>query len=159
MPILAGNKPSFPISPDNLANFLLSDPFHAESPYIRQAPASNGNHCIPDRIAPQKAAFVDGNTGGWLERANSQAKQATDFNCVIPLFDATAAQISHGRLRQDVRRIAHSLRYRLNLHPAPVDGNDSGGKSLLSPIVLLHLPNSIQFPVIELGIWAAGLTV
>ena len=63
MPILAGNKPSFPISPDNLANFLLSDPFHADSVYIREAPQSNGNHCINDRILPHKAAFVDANTG------------------------------------------------------------------------------------------------
>lgn len=70
----------------------------------------------------------------------------------------TAAQISHGRLRQDVRKIAHSLRYRLDLHPTPTN-TIRKGKSLLSPIVLLHLPNSIQFPVIELGIWAAGLTV
>lgn len=63
MAILAGNKPSFPISPDNTANFLLSDSFHAQSEYIRQAPKSNGNHFINDRIAPHKAAFVDSATG------------------------------------------------------------------------------------------------
>lgn len=66
MPILAGNKPSFPISPDNLANFLLSDPFHSESEYIVKAPKSNDNHCIPRRVLPQKAAFVDASTGELL---------------------------------------------------------------------------------------------
>lgn len=69
----------------------------------------------------------------------------------------TGAQISSSRLRKDVARLASGLRNKLNLHPAPyVKGPRT--QSIVSPVVLIHLPNCIPFAIIELAIWQAGLT-
>lgn len=68
------------------------------------------------------------------------------------------ASISYARLRKDSLRFASFLRNQLGLKPSPYK---QGGirDPILSPVVLVHLPNSIPFVVCELGTWAAGLTV
>lgn len=67
------------------------------------------------------------------------------------------AQISASRLRKDVARLAAGLRNKLNLQPAPYFKGPRT-QAIVSPVVLIHLPNCIPFALIELAIWQAGLT-
>jgi acyl-CoA synthetase (AMP-forming)/AMP-acid ligase II len=57
-----------------------------------------------------------------------------------------------------VLRVACGLRNKLQLKPAPFTPGPRQN-AIISPVILLHLPNCIQQPVLKLGIWAAGLTV
>ncbi|CAD6568994.1 MAG: hypothetical protein CYPHOPRED_003016 [Cyphobasidiales sp. Tagirdzhanova-0007] len=131
MTAVAGSPADFPVHAGNVVQLLFSEPYYKDSPWIKYAPPSNAGHAIETPLPPQKAAFVDAGTG---------------------------AQISHGRLRTDVLRIAAGLRNKLKLSPAPFFPG-TVRQPIISPIVMLHLPNSIVYPVLELGIWAAGLTV
>lgn len=77
--------------------------------------------------------------------------------CILIHGIRAGAQISSSRLRKDVARLASALRNKLGLKPAPyVKGPRT--QSIVSPVVLIHLPNCIPFAIIELAIWQAGLT-
>lgn len=71
----------------------------------------------------------------------------------------TAAQISWERVRLDSLRIAAGL-HALGLQPAPaVPLSSTGHTPIISPVVLLHLPNSLAFAPLLFGVLASGLTV
>lgn len=73
-------------------------------------------------------------------------------------LSVAGARATHGQIKQDARAVAAGLLHGLQLQPAPFSrGNRE--QAITSPVVLLHLPNRIQFVVLELGAWAAGLTV
>lgn len=71
------------------------------------------------------------------------------------------AQLSWGRARQDAHRIAAGL-HDLGLKPSPsVQPTETAvgiPAANTSPVILLHLPNSLTFAPLLFGVFAAGLT-
>ncbi|KZV94993.1 acetyl-CoA synthetase-like protein [Exidia glandulosa HHB12029] len=65
----------------------------------------------------------------------------------------TGAQLSWDRVRRDAGRVARGLRSLSFLQPA-----NGEGKIVLSPIVMVQLPNCIVYAPVLFGVWAAGLT-
>ncbi|KAG9904349.1 acetyl-CoA synthetase-like protein, partial [Aureobasidium melanogenum] len=116
----------------NLFDFIFSNPLREHGPVSNHAPdAQSRNHIIPN-IAPHKPLLVD------------------------PL---TAAQVSWDRVRIDSLRIAAGL-HALDLQPSPaVPHTSTGHTPIISPVVLLHLPNSLAFAPLLFGVMASGLTV
>lgn len=114
----------------NIAEYLFSNPFHADAATIKDAPSPEARaHTIP-KIPLQKPLLVDPVTG---------------------------AQISWQRTRQDAFRLAAGL-HALGLKPAAAPTDTSSTAAILSPIVLIHLPNCLAFAPILFGIFASGLT-
>lgn len=72
-----------------------------------------------------------------------------------PLYinPSTGAQVSWQRVRRDAGRVARGLRELPFLQPAP-----HAAGAVVSPIVMVHLPNSIVYGTVLFGVWAAGLT-
>ncbi|KAK4703654.1 hypothetical protein P7C70_g2558, partial [Phenoliferia sp. Uapishka_3] len=74
----------------------------------------------------------------------------------------TGSSISWKKLRQDALTVAGSLVHGpLSIQPLPLSASNPSVNrgAIVSPIVLLHLPNSIQWTVLALGVLASGLTV
>ncbi|SCV68707.1 BQ2448_828 [Microbotryum intermedium] len=73
----------------------------------------------------------------------------------------TGATLSYGRLKSDSLKIASSLIHGpLGLKPAPLSSSDptKNRGAVVSPIVLLQLPNSLPFASLAFGVLASGLT-
>lgn len=74
----------------------------------------------------------------------------------------TGATLSYGRLHRDALAVACSLTDGvLNLRPAPLSASDPAVNrgAILSPVVLLHLPNCLPFATLAYGVLASGLTL
>ncbi|EJT97531.1 acetyl-CoA synthetase-like protein [Dacryopinax primogenitus] len=76
-----------------------------------------------------------------------------------PIFDlpSTGEVLTYGRLRSDTLSLAAGLHALLKNAPGHGDLGVSGTST--GPIVLLHFPNSLHYPVVLLGSLAAGCTV
>jgi acyl-CoA synthetase (AMP-forming)/AMP-acid ligase II len=75
-----------------------------------------------------------------------------------PIFydPKTSTAITYSRLRRDTLRLAHGIHRRFGI---PRTTDVFGAGSLAGPVVLVHLPNCIAWPVLALGFLAAGWTV
>ncbi|KAI5477227.1 hypothetical protein MNV49_006600 [Pseudohyphozyma bogoriensis] len=123
-----------PVARQNAFSFAFSNPFAKGSPTIQAARKERQSHTV-DLIPTNKPLFIDGNTGN---------------------------QISWIKLRDDALKVASSLIHGpLALRPAPLsDSKPSVNRgAVISPLVLLHLPNCIAFTVLAYGVLASGLTV
>ncbi|KAI5205212.1 hypothetical protein AUEXF2481DRAFT_70643 [Aureobasidium subglaciale EXF-2481] len=122
--------PSLP--PANIFDFIFSNPLRKDGPVSKHAPDAQCRNHVISNIAPHKPLLVD------------------------PL---TAAQVSWDRVRIDSLRIAAGL-HALGLISAPtVSPAPTGHTPIISPVVLLHLPNSLAFAPLLFGVLASGLTV
>lgn len=174
---VAGGAPDWPIHDRNAVELVLGEPFHEHSPWIKGVRCNPGGHFMKERLQPHKPAFVDGITGQLPNQAltpstvwalagpglsntgsrDFRSPRIAELNILYRYVDLSGAQISHGRLRRDVYKLANGFRNVLKLQPAAYT---PGGlrDPIISPVVLIHLPNSIVYPVIKLAVWAAGLT-
>ncbi|OAV96455.1 hypothetical protein PTTG_05975 [Puccinia triticina 1-1 BBBD Race 1] len=123
-----------------LYDFLFSNPLRQDSPIITRAPsAATRAHHIPI-VPPEKPIFIDTDHGSienpltWLQ------------------------------LQRRSTAVGYQLNHQLGLSPSNLlsttaaDPLPRGSCGLLSPIVLLHLPNGTPFVTMLLGALAAGLT-
>lgn len=125
----------------SLYDFLFSNPFRQDSPIITGAPsAATRNHHI-HIIPPQKPIFIEADQHGIEQSLTWQELQRRSLV------------------------VGHHLNHQLGLNPSAMvpsktsqlpSGRSSG---LLSPVVLLHLPNGTAFVTVLLGALAAGLTL
>jgi 4-coumarate--CoA ligase len=94
-----------------------------------------------------------------LEVAPSHSQVTSDN--MFSAESAAGAQIGWSRLKEDSVRVAAGLRDKLSLSPSPF--TSTPGKkhrsAVVSPIVLIHLPNCLPYAPIKFGTLAAGLTV
>jgi len=126
----------------SLYEFLFSNPFRQDSPIIIGSPsAATRNHHIPI-IPPQKPIFIEADQHGIEESLTWQ------------------------ELRRRSLVVGHHLNQRLGLNPSAVvhpsktsELPSSRPSGLLSPVVLLQLPNGTAFVTMFLGALAAGLTL
>lgn len=128
------SPPGLRVPACNVAEFLFSNPFTKDCVSITSAPLpSQRTHYLPDTVPLHKPIFIDSVTG---------------------------AQVSWQRTRSDALRVARGLRTMDFLKPPPFTkpSTKSGGGTVLSPIVMVHLPNHIAYGPILFGVWAAGLT-
>lgn len=72
------------------------------------------------------------------------------------------ATLSYGRLYRDALAVASSLTDGvLQLQPAPLSASNPAVNrgAIISPVVLLHLPNCLPFATLAYGVLASGLTL
>lgn len=149
---------ALPLNHDNLFSFVFSQPFVKGSPVMEATPPSIRGHCLPAAVPPYKTIFAD-------ERGNT---------------------LSYGKLKQDALQVAATLRHGalglevgcwvvlqrgtdgkeanygcLWLQPALLSSSraDVNRGAVVSPVVLIHLPNCLPFVTIAFGVLASGLTV
>lgn len=118
----------------NIGAFLFANPFHgASAPAVSTAPhASQRAHFLAQRVPPHRTLYVNPTTG---------------------------AQASWARVWRDAGRVARGLRALPFLQPAAASGAGVGGeKIVVSPIVMVHLPNCVVYGPVLFGVWMAGLT-
>ncbi|GAA5832122.1 hypothetical protein JCM11251_004247 [Rhodosporidiobolus azoricus] len=129
-------KPSpLPHSSNTAFEFLFSQPFLRGSPTWKESTKELQTHAMDSPIPPEKPIFRDGKTG---------------------------ATLSYGRLYNDALAVASSLTNGvLNLQPAPVSASNPkvNKGAIISPTVLLHLPNCLPFATLAYGVLASGLTL
>ncbi|GAA5920754.1 hypothetical protein JCM1841_004166 [Sporobolomyces salmonicolor] len=127
-------KSPLPRSSNTAFEFLFSQPFVKGSQTWKDSPKELQKHHVAP-IPPQKPIFRDGKTG---------------------------AILSHGRLRSDALSIASSLTNSLlKLKPLPASASDPNVNrgAIVSPVILLHLPNCLPFCTLAYGTLASGLTL
>ncbi|GAA6032797.1 hypothetical protein JCM8097_000793 [Rhodosporidiobolus ruineniae] len=129
-------KPTpLPHSSNTAFEFLFSQPFVRGSATWQASPKEMQGHALEAPIPPEKTIFRDGQTG---------------------------ATLSYGRLYQDALKVASSLTDGvLNLQPAPVSASSPSVNrgAIISPTILLHLPNCLPFATLAYGVLASGLTL
>ncbi|KAL8278886.1 hypothetical protein RQP46_008757 [Phenoliferia psychrophenolica] len=124
-----------PTSSGSLFDFVFSNPFAKGSEIVKDGPKAQRDHVLPGPIPVNRPIFVDGKTG---------------------------SSISWKKLKQDALTVAGSLVHGpLKLQPLPLSASDHkvNRGAIVSPVVLLHLPNSIQWSVLGFGVLASGLTL
>ncbi|BGP12746.1 hypothetical protein JCM10213v2_000663 [Rhodosporidiobolus nylandii] len=124
-----------PGSSNTAFEFLFSQPFVRGSETWKATPKEMQGHALEGPIPPEKPIFVDGKTG---------------------------ASLSHGRLYRDALTVASTLTSGpLNLRPAPASTSNPkvNRGAIVSPVVLLHLPNCLPFATLAYGVLASGLTL
>ncbi|GAA6059078.1 hypothetical protein JCM10212_002049 [Sporobolomyces blumeae] len=123
----------FPTSHNTVFEFIFSQPFVKGSQTWHETPKALQGH-VHDPIPPDRPTFRDGTTG---------------------------AVLSYGRLYSDALNIAQSLTVDLRLSPSPVTASDPAVNrgAIISPVVLLHLPNCLPFATLAFGTLASGLTL
>ncbi|KAM0750797.1 4-coumarate-CoA igase [Meredithblackwellia eburnea MCA 4105] len=134
MPSHVKADPAFPESHGNLFEFIFSNPFEKGSAVTNAGPAHGKGH-HRSKVPLNLPIFVDGRTG---------------------------SSITWKKLRQDSLTVAGSLTAGpLALKPLPVSASKATANrgAIVSPVVLLHLPNSIQWTVLAYGVLASGLTL
>ncbi|CEQ38933.1 SPOSA6832_00422, partial [Sporobolomyces salmonicolor] len=127
-------KSPLPRSSNTAFEFLFSQPFVKGSQTWKDSPKELQKHHVAP-IPPQKPIFRDGKTG---------------------------AILSYGRLRSDALSIASSLTNSLlKLKPLPASASDPNVNrgAIVSPVILLHLPNCLPFCTLAYGTLASGLTL
>ncbi|KAF8523790.1 hypothetical protein BU17DRAFT_43688, partial [Hysterangium stoloniferum] len=77
-------------------------------------------------------------------------------NRIILQDSSSPESIDYETLRRDSLRLANGIRGRFG---KPLIANHFGSRSSAGPVVLIHLPNCVSWPVIALGFFAAGWTV
>ncbi|TKA55401.1 hypothetical protein B0A53_02325 [Rhodotorula sp. CCFEE 5036] len=129
-------KPTpLPTSSNTAFEFLFSQPFLKDSPTWKHSTPDLQKHYMQSPIPPEKPIFRDGQTG---------------------------ATLAYGRLYRDALAVASSLTDGvLNLTPAPASVSDPSVNrgAIISPVVLLHLPNCLPFVTLAYGVLASGLTL
>ncbi|KAH8927265.1 acetyl-CoA synthetase-like protein [Atractiella rhizophila] len=126
----AQHRPPFFIScPDVNLSKFLFSNPFHKKSGLLDTPKELGENAFNELIPPEKPIFVD------------------------PL---TGSQLSHGRLQRDSLRLAEGLVTKCAVQPAPYK---PGKGQILSPVVLMIVPNSVVFPSIMFGVLAASLTV
>ncbi|GAA5994986.1 uncharacterized protein JCM10292_004470 [Rhodotorula paludigena] len=123
-----------PHSSNTAFEFLFSQPFRKGTATWEASPKELQKHVLSP-IPPEKPIFRDGKT---------------------------SATLSYGRLYQDALTVASSLTDGiLNLKPAPLSASDPkiNRGAIISPTVLLHLPNCLPFVTLAYGVLASGLTL
>ncbi|GAA5980583.1 hypothetical protein JCM10908_001696 [Rhodotorula pacifica] len=129
-------KPTpLPTSSNTAFEFLFSQPFLKDTPTWKASTPDLQKHYMKSRIPPEKSIFVDGQSG---------------------------ATLSYGRLYRDALAVASSLTDGvLRLTPAPASSSDPSVNrgAIISPVVLLHLPNCLPFVTLAYGVLASGLTL
>ncbi|BGO92933.1 hypothetical protein NBRC10512_006050 [Rhodotorula toruloides] len=124
-----------PHSSNTAFEFLFSQPFRRGTETWKATPKDLQKHAMSEPIPPEKTIFRDGKTG---------------------------ATLSFGRLYRDALTVASSLTDGvLNLRPAPLSASDPkvNRGAIISPVVLLHLPNCLPFVTLAYGVLASGLTL
>lgn len=114
--------------------FLFSQPFRKGTPTWQATSKDLQSHTLGP-IHPEKPIFRDGKTG---------------------------ATLSYGRLYRDALTVASSLTDgHLTLQPAPASSSnpDVNRGAIISPTILLHLPNCLPFATLAYGVLASGLTL
>ncbi|GAA5887725.1 hypothetical protein JCM5296_004471 [Sporobolomyces johnsonii] len=127
-------KSPLPRSSHTAFEFLFSQPFVKGSQTWKDSPKELQKHHVAP-IPPEKPIFRDGKTG---------------------------AILSYGRLRSDALSIASSLTDGLlKLKPLPASASDPNVNrgAIVSPVILLHLPNCLPFCTLAYGTLASGLTL
>ncbi|BGP44796.1 hypothetical protein JCM10450v2_000610 [Rhodotorula kratochvilovae] len=129
------SKPTpIPHSSNTAFEFLFSQPFRKGTATWEASPKELQSHVL-GTIHPEKPIFRDGKTG---------------------------ATLSYGRLYKDALTVASSLTDGvLNLQPAPASSSNPNVNrgAIISPTVLLHLPNCLPFVTLAYGVVASGLTL
>jgi hypothetical protein len=138
----AGTSAPYTIPQTNATEFFFSDPYRVGSTLLDQSKPG-----LPNGVPLEKVVYIDASTGACSDLDRSGPA----------LSDGCHAE---GRLRRRevehlAHRYAHGLRYRCGLLPTPYV---AGTAPIVSPVVLLHLPNCLQFPPLLFGVWASGLT-
>jgi len=114
--------------------FLFSQPFRKGTPTWEATSKELQQHTLGP-IHPEKPIFRDGKTG---------------------------ATLSYGRLYRDALTVASSLTDgHLTLQPAPASSSNPlvNRGAIVSPTILLHLPNCLPFVTLAYGVLASGLTL
>ncbi|GAA6001899.1 hypothetical protein JCM10207_002369 [Rhodosporidiobolus poonsookiae] len=127
--------PQLPHSTNTAFEFLFSQPFVRGSDTWKGTPKELQKHALDAPIPPSKPIFRDGKTG---------------------------ATLSYGRLYQDALTVASSLTDGpLKLQPAPLSASNPkfNRGAIISPTILLHLPNCLPFATLAYGVLASGLTL
>ncbi|GAA5976868.1 hypothetical protein JCM11641_000895 [Rhodosporidiobolus odoratus] len=125
----------FPHSSNTAFEFLFSQPFVRGTDTWKETPKDLQKHCLDAPIPPERPVFRSGETG---------------------------ATLSYGRLYKDALSVASSLTTGvLNLQPAPASTSNPkvNNGAIISPTVLLHLPNCLPFATLAYGVLASGLTL
>ncbi|GAA5922980.1 uncharacterized protein JCM15063_003488 [Sporobolomyces koalae] len=132
MPAQVAPSP-MPKSFNTVFEFIFSQPFVKGSRTWQESPKELQAH-VHERISPDRPTFRDGKTG---------------------------AILSYGRLHSDALAVARSLVEDLQLTPAPVSASNPSVNrgAIVSPVVLLHLPNCLPFATLAFGTLASGLTL
>ncbi|POY71403.1 hypothetical protein BMF94_5715 [Rhodotorula taiwanensis] len=129
-------KPTpLPTSSNTAFEFLFSQPFLKGTPTWKASTPDLQKHYMHDPIPPEKPIMRDGQTG---------------------------ATLSYGRLYRDALAVASSLTDGiLQLQPAPLSASNPAVNrgAIISPVVLLHLPNCLPFATLAYGVLASGLTL
>ncbi|GAA6022710.1 hypothetical protein JCM11491_003740 [Sporobolomyces phaffii] len=122
-----------PRSYNTVFEFIFSQPFVKGSRTWQESSSELQDHVL-SRIPPDRPTFRDGRTG---------------------------AVLSYGRLYSDSLSIAQSLTEDLGLSPAPASTSNPAINrgAIVSPVVLLHLPNCLPFATLAFGTLASGLTL
>ncbi|GAA5850032.1 hypothetical protein JCM8547_000987 [Rhodosporidiobolus lusitaniae] len=124
-----------PLSSNTAFEFLFSQPFRKGTETWKNTPKELQGHVLPGLVPPEKPIFRDGKTG---------------------------AVLSYGRLYKDALTVASSLTNGLlSLQPAPLSASNLriNRGAIISPTVLLHLPNCLPFATLAYGVLASGLTL
>lgn len=145
-----------PSTDANVFDFIFSNPFTKDSRLVKEMWKPYGDRHL-QRIPISTPSFTEGSTGtSEHDPGFSGRSKAADLTL------CAGATISWGRLKADSLKVASSLVHgSLQLRPAPLSSSkpDVNNGAVVSPIVLLHLPNCIPFCVLTFGILASGLTV
>ncbi|GAA5908318.1 uncharacterized protein JCM6883_004345 [Sporobolomyces salmoneus] len=122
-----------PRSFNTVFEFVFSQPFVKGSKTWEESPKELQKRTL-ERIPADRPSFRDGKTG---------------------------AILSYGRLYSDSLSIAQSLTENLRLSPAPASiSNPSINRgAIVSPVILLNLPNCLPFATLAYGTLASGLTL
>ena len=123
------SPPGLRVPAANIYSFLFSNPFLANNIAIETAPLpAQRAHHLPGPVPHDKSLYVD---------------------------SVTDAAVSWIRARDDALQVAQGLGAMPFLQPAPFE---VGQKNVMSPIVMILLPNCVVYAPVLFGVWAAGLT-
>ncbi|GAA5913540.1 hypothetical protein JCM8208_000705 [Rhodotorula glutinis] len=131
---LSSEPSPIPHSSNTAFEFLFSQPFRKGTPTWEATSTELQSHTLGP-IHPEKPIFRDGKTG---------------------------ATLSYGRLYRDALTVASSLTDgHLCLQPAPASSSNPhvNRGAIVSPTILLHLPNCLPFVTLAYGVLASGLTL
>lgn len=139
----------------NLFSFIFSNPFAKDSPYQRATPSSLRSHCLPGPVSVNHPVFADarGSTLSWGKLKTDALQVAATLR-----HGPLGLEVSTGKSRRENSIMAHPL---LAPQPALLSTSraDVNRGSVVSPTVLIHLPNCLPFVTLAYGVLASGLTV
>lgn len=149
--------PPGPINATNIAQFIFSNPYTKGGDVSRCAPKPELEQHTITTIAREKPLLVDPLSG---ELSSCRHEITLSMIKGFRLTFRSGAQISWRRTSKDALRIAAGL-HSLGLQPAaftPTSSTPPSRDPIISPVVLVHLPNCLPYAPILYGIFASGLT-